>query len=89
MKLLWPETTMTFSIVIITVLDMYCKQNNQMTNGPINAHLISEPILRTNLVTNDRGIFKYKLLFLYLNDVKPRTREPHIPSITHLIYHFN
>ena len=35
---------------------------------------------------NERGIFEFnKLLILYLNDVRPRSRKFHIPSFTHLV----
>ena len=36
---------------------------NQRTNGPVNAQLITEQIISTNQVKNDRGIFEYKPLF--------------------------
>ena len=44
-------------------------RNNQMTNGPVNNHLIYEPIISTNLVTDDRGIFKYSKFYFDISMV--------------------
>ena len=68
----------------MTVTPIFGNQN-QRNNGPVNAHLISEPVIGTNLATNDQRIFAcIKLLLWNLNDVRPRSRTPHITSFTHI-----